>query len=151
MIYSEAKFGRVFILKLEHGDIIHETIENFAREKNIKSAGVMAVGAVDKGSKLVVGPEKGDARPINPMEYILSNVYEVSGTGTLFLDENGNPMLHMHLACGRGENALVGCIRKGVVVWQTLEVIIYEIVGTSAKRVFGNEFRVLCFFFLAFL
>ena len=139
MIYSEAKFGRVFILRLEHGDIIHETIENFAKEKNIKSAGVIAVGAVDRGSKLVVGPEKGDARPINPMEYTINNVYEVSGTGTLILDGDDNPMLHMHLSCGRGENALVGCIRKGVVVWQILEVIIYEIVGTSAKRVFDKE------------
>ena len=32
MKYSEAKQGRTFIIRLEDGDILHEKIEEFARE-----------------------------------------------------------------------------------------------------------------------
>ena len=38
MKYSEAKQGRVFIIRLEDGDILHESIEAFAREHSIKAA-----------------------------------------------------------------------------------------------------------------
>ena len=38
MRYTEARPGRVFILRLEYGDIVHETIERFAVEHNIVAA-----------------------------------------------------------------------------------------------------------------
>ena len=37
MKYSQAKQGRVFVIRLEDGDVIHEEIEKFAREKGIKT------------------------------------------------------------------------------------------------------------------
>jgi predicted DNA-binding protein with PD1-like motif len=33
MKYSEAKPGRIFVLRLEDGDILHESVETFAREQ----------------------------------------------------------------------------------------------------------------------
>ncbi len=140
MKYSEAKQGRTFVIRLEHGDIVHEKIENFAKEKNIVAASVTIVGGVDKGSTLVVGPEKGDSIPISPMTIKLDNVYEVTGTGTVFPDEEGKPMLHMHIACGREDKCFVGCIRKGVKTWNLLEVIILEIIDTKSYREFNKDF-----------
>ena len=134
MQYSEAKSGRIFVIRLEHGEIVHEEIERFAREKNIASAALVAVGGADAGSKLVVGPKEGDARPIDPMMHVLSNVHEIVGTGTIFTDEDGAPLLHMHMACGREKNAVAGCIRSGVKVWQIMEVIVVELVDAGAGR-----------------
>ena len=38
MKYSSAQPGRIFILRLENGEIVHEEIERFAREQSIKAA-----------------------------------------------------------------------------------------------------------------
>lgn len=135
MKYSEAKQGRVFIIRLEDGEIIHEEIENFARKHAIKAASLIIIGGADKGSKLVVGPEHRNARPVNPMQYTLDDAYEIAGTGTLFPDDEGNPMLHMHIACGRQDGTVTGCVRCGVKVWQVMEVILFEFLETNGKRI----------------
>jgi len=135
MRYTEAKQGRVFVIRLEDGDVIHEQIEKFARQQSIKAASLLILGGVDKMSKLVVGPKDGRAKQIEPIEHILSNVHEVTGVGTLFPDDEGAPMLHMHIACGRGASTVAGCIRRGVKAWHVLEVILFELVDTDAKRI----------------
>ena len=134
MRYSEAKQGRTFVIRLEDGDILHEEIENFARDKKIIAASVIAVGGADKGSKLVVGPEDGRADKINPMQHTLEDVCEISGTGTIFPDDEDNPILHMHIACGRKDKTVTGCVRAGVKVWQVMEIILHEITNTKAQR-----------------
>ncbi|MBN1429294.1 MAG: DNA-binding protein [Anaerolineae bacterium] len=134
MKYSEAKPGRIFVLRLEDGDILHESIEAFAQEQGIDSAALIAVGGADIGSKLVVGPEQGRSQIIIPMERVLGNVREVTGAGTLFPDANGQPILHMHLACGREEETTTGCVRRGVKVWHVLEVIVWELTQTPGRR-----------------
>ncbi len=136
MKYSEAKQGRVFVIRLEDGDILHEEIEKFAREKNIKAASLIAVGGIDKTSKLVVGPENSRAENVNPMTHVIDGVCEIAGTGTLFPDDEGTPILHMHIACGRKDKTITGCVRTGVKIWHILEVILYEITETTATRSF---------------
>ena len=121
MKYSEAKQGRIFVIRLEDGDIVHDEIERFAREKSIRAAGLIIVGGADHGSKFVVGPEEGRATPVVPMEHVLDEVHEIAGVGTLFPDEEGNPLLHMHMACGRKSSTITGCIREGVRVWHVME------------------------------
>jgi len=101
MKYSEARQGRIFVLRLEDGEIVHQVVESFARDRDIKAAALFAVGGADTGSTLVVGPKDGQERPVTPMERMLGDVHEIAGVGTLFPDEAGRPMLHMHMACGR--------------------------------------------------
>ena len=135
MKYSQAKQGRIFVIRLEDGDIIHEEIEKFAREKSIKAGALIILGGADQGSKLVVGPEHGRKEPIVPMEHILNDVSEITGTGTIFLGEKGKPILHMHIACGRKTSTITGCVRRGVKAWHVLEVILFELIDTTAVRV----------------
>ena len=135
MRYSEAKQGRIFVIRLEDGETVHEEIERFAREQSITAAAMIILGGADEGSTLVVGPERGRAQPIIPMEHILDNVHEVAGTGTLFPDEEGNPIIHLHMACGRNAETVTGCIRRGVKVWQVMEVILFELIDTTGRRV----------------
>lgn len=134
MKYSEARQGRIFVLRLEDGDIVHQVVETFAGDKGIKAAALIAVGGADKGSTLVTGPKEGQARPVTPMERMLGDVHEIAGVGTLFPDEAGRSMLHMHMACGREERTTTGCIRSGVVTWQVMEIIILELLDTPARR-----------------
>ncbi len=135
MKYSEARQGRVFILRLEDGEIVHEVIEQFALDQKIQAASLMIVGGADDGSSLVVGPEEDRGLPLNPMKLVLENAHEITGTGTLFRDEQDQPLLHMHMACGRKKETITGCIREGVKVWHIMEVIIFELLDTTAKRV----------------
>jgi predicted DNA-binding protein with PD1-like motif len=138
MKYSQATQGRVFVIRLEDGDVIHQEIEGLARRESIEAAALTILGGADMGSTLVVGPEDGRAGTIQAMEHVLDNVYEIVGTGTLFPDVSGEPVLHMHIACGRQAGTVTGCIRRGVKTWQVMEVILVELVGTRAKRVLDS-------------
>ncbi len=135
MKFSQARQGRIFVLRLEDGEIVHEVIERFAEEQSIRAAAMIAVGALDSGSRVVVGPTEGRAVPVVPMELLLDNVREVAGTGTLFPDEEGRPQIHMHCAMGREDQTITGCIRRGVKVWHILEVVLFELLDTPAHRV----------------
>jgi len=139
MKYSEARLGRTFIIRLEDGEILHEQIEEFARTRSINAAAVIALGGIDKGSKLVVGPEHGRSKPISPMEHILNDVHEIAGVGTIFPDKDRKPVLHLHIASGRNESTITGCVRRGVKVWHIVEVILFELIDTSARRTFDPE------------
>lgn len=139
MKYSEAKKGRTFVIRLEDGNVIHEEIERFASEQSIRAAALIILGGADKGSKLVIGPEQGRTKPVLPMEHVLDDVHEITGTGTLFPDDEGNPVLHMHIACGRKASTITGCIRRGVKVWHIVEIILFELIDTTGIRVLEPE------------
>jgi predicted DNA-binding protein with PD1-like motif len=134
MRYSEAKQGRVFVIRLEDKEIIHETLEAFAANKGIQAALLIAMGGADTGSRLVVGPVEGEAKPVVPMEYMLKDVHEIVGTGTIFPDESGRPVLHMHIACGREGSTITGCVRSGVKTWKVAEVVLIELLDCTGVR-----------------
>jgi predicted DNA-binding protein with PD1-like motif len=136
MKYGTAAIGRVFIIRLEDGEILHETVEAFARKQGIRSAALIVLGGADEGSKLVVGPSEARASPVVPMEHVLDGTCESTGVGTIFPDAEGKPVLHMHIACGRKQATVTGCVRRGVKVWQVMELVLWELTGTDAKRVF---------------
>jgi predicted DNA-binding protein with PD1-like motif len=69
----------------------------------------------------------------------LENVHDIAGAGTLFPDQQGNPVLHLHMACGRNSSTKTGCIRLGVKVWHTMEVILFELLESKGKRMFDPE------------
>jgi len=139
MKYSEAKQGRIFIIRLEDGEIIHDQIERFARDHAIYAAAVIILGGADKNSRIVAGPEKGRVYPVNPMEYMLKDVHEAMGTGSIFPDEEGNPVIHVHMSFGRKDESLTGCIRSGVKVWEVMEVILFELIDTDSKRILDKK------------
>lgn len=127
--------GRVFVIRLRAGEVLHEAIESFARQKGIRSATVIAVGGADDGSRIVVGPRDGGALPIEPMLHTLQGQQEMSGVGTIFPDADGVPIMHMHASFGRDGRSVTGCVRAGVVVWLVMEVVLQELVGDGAARI----------------
>ena len=139
MKFSECKPGRIFVLCLENGDIVHQVIEQFARDQSIAAASLVIIGGADKGSTLIVGPEQENEIPVTSLEYVLENVHEIAGAGTLFPDDQGNPVLHLHMACGRKSSTRTGCIRRGVRVWHVMEVVLFELLESNGRRVFNPE------------
>jgi len=137
--YTEVNLGRIFILRLHHTEIIHEVIEKFTTQKQVKSALCFFLGGAQNKSKIVVGPKDGDAMPPEPMVALLRGVHEACGVGTIFTDEEGKPTLHMHASFGRNVKAVTGCVRMGVAAWQIGEVVILELKGSSAKRAKNKE------------
>ena len=134
MKYSTATLGRVLVLRLEDGDVVHECIEEAARAEGIVRAAVILLGGAGGGSRVVVGPEDGRADPVVPMERLLHDVHEMAGAGTIFPDEHGRPILHLHAAFGRDDQVTTGCIRRGVVTWMVGEAVVIELAGCDARR-----------------
>ena len=135
MRYSQARQGRTFVIRLEDGDIVHESIDLLARREGVRAGHLIILGGADAGSSLVVGPERSrGVSPVTPMSLDLDDAREVAGVGTLFPDESGTPVLHMHMACGRGPDTMTGCIRGGVKVWDVMEAVLVELLDTDAVR-----------------
>ena len=130
----EGKIGRVFVIRLEEGDIIPDCIEEFALERGIGTGHLVIVGGVGSG-QIVAGPRDSDEMPPDPMLVPVDGAHEILASGIIAPDENGKPVLHIHGALGRSGSTLTGCLRPGVKTWLVGEVILYEITGVEAKRV----------------
>ncbi len=134
MKISEGRIGRVFVIRLEDGDVVPQCIERFAREQGVSVAQVIMVGGIG-GGQVVVGPRRSDRMPPEPMLLPVEGAHEVVGVGVLAPGEEGRPVLHVHAALGRSGATLTGCLRPGVSTWLVGEVILCEILGTTARRI----------------
>ena len=138
MQVGEGKIGRVFVIRLEDGDLLPACIERFAEEKRIKHGFVLLVGGIG-GGQVVVGPRYSERMPPEPMLLPIDGAHEVAGVGVLAPGEDDNIVLHMHAAMGRSGKTTTGCVRPGVTTWLVGEAILYEIVGVDAKRILDKK------------
>ena len=141
MQYSQAQYGRIFLIRLEDGDLIPREIETLAKREKVRHGVLFILGGADEGSRLMVGPEDGaDIKPGMPiMSRVLDQVHESLGCGTLIPDQTGEPVLHLHLACGRDGKTVAGCARGGVVTWRYMEAVLLELTQCSGQRVVDPE------------
>ena len=135
---GEGKIGRVFVIRLEDGDVIPDCIEKFAEEKGVSVGHVILIGGVGPG-EIVVGPRRSDEMPPEPIQLPVDGAHEAVGTGVLAPNEDGKPVLHIHAALGRAGKTVTGCLRPGIDTWLVGEVIIYEILGTDAVRIMDEK------------
>ncbi len=139
MLYSEGKPGRVFVIRLEDGDLLPDCLEEFAADQKIKVGLIHLVGGLREG-RLVVGPESGDLESVTPLyKEIDGQPKETLSLGIIIPDQNGRPRAHLHGALGRKNETLVGCLRPGIKTWLMGEVIIQEITGTASERVLDKK------------
>jgi len=130
---SEGHIGRVFMLRLEDGDVVPDCIERFAAEKAISVGQVVLVGGIG-GGQVVVGPKDSNEMPPEPVLLPVDGAHEVVGVGIIAPDKDGKPTLHIHASLGRSDKVLTGCLRPGVTTWLVGEAVIYEILGAKAAR-----------------
>lgn len=137
--------GRVFVLTIESGEHIREVIQTFCREKDIANAKVTILGGMMSGSSFVSGPvlvDGSETHPIRPSIVTTEAQTEFHGVGTVFPDESGNPILHLHGSVGRKGFSATGCFREDAVAWLTMEAIVEELVGEGAVRRLDRELNV---------
>jgi len=132
------KVGRVFVIRLEDGDVVPSCIEHFAEENGISVGQVILVGGINDG-EVVVGPRRTEKKTPQPMLLPVDGAHEVVGVGVLAPGEDGKPVLHIHAALGRSGQTMTGCLRPGVTTWLVGEVILYEILDTKVVRIRDKE------------
>lgn len=130
---QEGKVGRIFIIRLEEGDLIPTCIENFAAEHKVLTGYAIMVGGIGSG-QVVVGPRNSQSKVPDPMLLPVDGAHEVFGAGVLAPDADGKPVLHVHAALGRAGHTMTGCLRPGVTTWLVVEVVLLEILGIDAAR-----------------
>ena len=130
----EGRIGRVFVMRLEDGDVVPECIERFAEEKGLSVGQAILVGGIG-GGDVVVGPRHSEGMPPEPMLLPIDGAHEVVGVGVLAPSEDGKPALHIHAALGRAGQTMTGCLRHGVTTWLVAEVILYEILSANVMRI----------------
>ena len=126
---TEGRIGRVFVIRLEDGDVVPECLERFAAEQGVTHGQVVLIGGIG-GGQVVVGPRDSDEMPPDPMLLPIDGTHEVAAVGVLAPGDEGRPALHIHGALGRSGQTLTGCFRHGVTTWVVLE----EILGAQATR-----------------
>jgi predicted DNA-binding protein with PD1-like motif len=136
MEYAVGKAGRVIAVRLFEGEDLYESIEQLAREENIKSAAVLITGGFRKAN-VVVGPKQETPKIVGDFRDF-AGPGEVLGVGTIYCDDQ-RPKLHIHTAIGKGSDTIVGCPRGGAKIFLVLEVTIIEIEGILADRSYDEK------------
>ncbi len=131
MQYAEGRIGRVFYVRIDHGDDLMKELEDFAREEEIRCGVIQVLGAV-REARMVTGPEVA-VLPPDPHFEEVSGGWEVVGLGSI-LWSGGAPKIHLHAAAGRGVSTRAGCVREHAGVYIIIEAIITEVTGFSATR-----------------
>lgn len=136
MEYTKGRIGRVFTVRLDHGDDLILELVKLAELEKIESAVFMLLGAL-KAGKLVTGPKE-SIRPPEPVWFGFDEAHEILGIGNIFQEE-GKPKIHLHAGTGRENNVKMGCLRGESEVFMVVEVFIFELEGISARRVMDVE------------
>ncbi len=145
MKYQSGRLGRVFLVKLEHGDDVIEELSRLAEKEAINSAVVMLIGAL-KNAVMVLGPKECTVPP-QATEHYFDDGREVAAIGTLLRDKEGNPALHMHGSAGRNSSSITGCLRQDLEVYLIVEAIVLELDGIAAQRLLDPYLQVKALFF----
>lgn len=132
------------MVKIEHGDDLIASLKTMMERESLEAAAMVMIGAVNQ-TDIVVGPKE-PAVPPDPVWRQLTGGHEIAGIATGFWDGQ-EAVIHLHAAVGHGEDVIVGCIRNNAEVYLVLEVIVFEICGTDALRVFDplTQLRLLRF------
>ncbi|MDD4651560.1 MAG: DUF296 domain-containing protein [Methanothrix sp.] len=138
MQYSEGSLGRVFVLRMDHGEDLIELLQKFLKEKKVESCAALFLGALRDG-RAVTGPESPVIPPAPNFE-AYDSAWEVFGMATVYPSAEG-PKLHIHSAMGRGRQSLTGCIRDKARVYLVVEAVLFEICGLAAERVWDEEMQ----------
>lgn len=135
MDYRKGSIGRVFTVRIDHGEDVFGELSGLALKENISSAFFIMLGAMGS-AKLVTGPEE-KVIPPTVVWSEFNDVHEIIGAGNIFL-ENGSPKIHLHGAAGSSKGITMGCIRKEASAFMVVEVFIVEM-DIAAKRIFDGK------------
>ena len=126
--YISPQVGRTFILRLERGDYLRESLAELAEKENIKNAVIVSGIATFDEAKIQTATTTGF-----PMEYRVEHLnepLELAGLdGTII---NGKP--HIHGVVSSTAKTWAGHIPDGCRILYLGEVVVQELLGIQLKR-----------------
>ncbi|MEW6326317.1 MAG: DUF296 domain-containing protein [Thermodesulfobacteriota bacterium] len=137
MEYKEGRTGRVFTIRFSDGDDPLEGIKKVAIEKEIRVAWFFLLGGLRQAG-VVTGPEKPAIPPTPVWKEFTGDAKEIVGLGSILWNDR-EPLIHLHTAMGRGDETVVGCIRRDARTFLVIEALIMEIEGLDARRKFDEK------------
>ena len=135
MDYRKGSIGRIFAVRIDHGEDVLAELSGLAVKEEIRSAFFIMLGAMGSAD-LVTGP-KDKFVPPTIVWSKFDDAREILGAGDIFW-ENGAPKIHLHGAAGSSRGITMGCIRKAAQAFMVLEVFIVEM-DIAAQRVFNEK------------
>ncbi|MEH6663936.1 MAG: PPC domain-containing DNA-binding protein [Brevundimonas sp.] len=113
---------RTFLLVLETGDEVMDSLQDFAATEGLTAAQITAIGAFQRAELAFFDWETKSYQPI-PVD---EQAEVATLAGDVALGEGGKPALHLHAVLGkRGGQAVAGHVTRGW-VRPTLEVVLTE-------------------------
>lgn len=131
MEYQVGVAGRVFYMRLDDGDDLHDSIRELITRENIRCAWFHIFGGLRRAG-VVIGPRE-PVMPPEPVWQDIDEAREVIGTGTVFWDED-QPLIHLHAAMGHHGETITGCVRKDSKVYLVIELMLVEVTGIDVTR-----------------
>jgi len=135
MDYRKGSIGRVFAVRIDHGEDVISGLCRLALKEKINSAFFIMLGAMG-AAELVTGPKEKAVPPVTVWS-AFDDAREVIGAGNIFR-EKGEPKIHLHGAAGSSKGMVMGCIRKKAEAFMVVEIFIVEM-DIHAERVFDEN------------
>jgi len=128
--FSTEKMGRIFVVSLDQGDYLLESILDLIRKEDIRDAVVVsAVGTLDQCRFHLVTTV--GYPPEDRFEQLVDSPLELVSVNGLIA--NGEP--HLHILVSDSERSYSGHLEKGCRVLYLAEIVLVELKSTNLMRV----------------
>lgn len=131
MEYAAGTLGRIFLIRVDHGEDLIAAITTVAGAEGVRTGLVLLLGALETG-RMVEGPATLAFPPVQDLT-AFADGREMLGIGNLVCEE-GRPVVHIHAATGRAGTTAIGCLRGDAHVYAMVEVVLLEFAVTAARR-----------------
>ena len=127
------KFGNKYIVRLDKGEEIVETLKKFCEDNNIKLGTIIGLGATNKAT---IGLYNTEEKKYYSKE--LTGDYEIAPLYGNISTMDGETYLHIHANLCNQEHKAFGGHLNSAVVSATFEAVI-EVIDGEVDRAFDEE------------
>ncbi len=126
--FVSEKVGRTFIIRLEKGDLLRESIEELAKKENINNAVVLSgIATFDKAQLQMTTTYD---YPIEYYKHTLEEPLELASLDGTIIDFSP----HIHGVIGNAEHTWAGHLLDGCRILYLAEIVIQEIICQDLIR-----------------
>lgn len=127
------KFNDKYIIRIDKGEEIVETLKNFCQKENIKLGYLTGIGAANQ---LVIGFFETGTKEYHQQEF--KGDFEIAPLVGNISTMKGEVYLHLHInIAGQDNNSYAGHLNKAVVS-ATFEAVLHKIEG-EVEREFSDQ------------
>lgn len=132
--FTGGSIGKVHILRLDRGDYLLESIEEFIKKENILNAAVVScIGTLDNCVLHMVMTT--GFPPVEHFEKWEDKPLEISSASGIIA--NGSP--HLHMTVSDHKYAYAGHLEHGCRVLYLCEIVIAEMDGFDVRRIRNKD------------